>query len=59
MPDSEKLKRRWVRFSLATLLFISLCISGLFGGHKGLKYMTELPKESAWSPEALAGAGLR
>ena len=34
-------------------------ISGLFGAHKGLKYMAELPKESAWSPEALAGAGLR
>ena len=34
-------------------------ISGLFGSHKGLKYMTELPKESAWAPEALAGAGLR
>jgi hypothetical protein len=34
-------------------------ISGLFGPHKGLKYMTELPKESAWSPEALAGSGLR
>ncbi len=34
-------------------------ITGLFGPNRGLKYMTELPKESAWSPEALAGAGLR
>jgi len=34
-------------------------ITGLFGAHNGLKYMTELPKDSAWSPEALAGAGLR
>src|SRR5262249_28124902 len=34
-------------------------ISGLFGAHNGLKYMSELPKESAWSPEARGGAGLR
>jgi hypothetical protein len=34
-------------------------ITGLFGPHHGLKYMTELPKDTFWSPEALAGAGLR
>ena len=34
-------------------------ITGLFGPNRGLKYMTELPKESAWSPETLAGSGLR
>jgi hypothetical protein len=34
-------------------------ITGLFGPHRGLKYMTELPKDTAWSPEALAGAGVR
>ena len=34
-------------------------ITGLFGPHRGLKYMAELPRESAWSAEALAGAGLR
>ena len=34
-------------------------ISGLFGMHSGLKYMTELPRESAWTAEALAGAGVR
>jgi hypothetical protein len=34
-------------------------ISGLFGPNKGLRYMTQLPKDSAWSPEALAGSGLR
>jgi len=34
-------------------------VSGLFGIHGGLKYMSELPKESFWSPEALAGAGIR
>ena len=34
-------------------------ITGLFGPNQGLKYMAELPKESAWSSEALAGAGLR
>ena len=34
-------------------------ISGLFGAHAGLKYMTELPKASAWSPDSLAGSGLR
>jgi hypothetical protein len=33
-------------------------ISGLFGAHGGLKYMTELPRDRDWSPEALAGAGL-
>jgi len=34
-------------------------ITGLFGPYSGLKYMTELPKDSFWSSEALAGAGLR
>jgi hypothetical protein len=34
-------------------------ITGLFGPNRGLKYMTELPKESAWAPDALAGSGLR
>ena len=34
-------------------------ITGLFGPYKGLKYMTELPKDSVWSSEALAGSGLR
>ena len=34
-------------------------ITGLFGPYNGLKYMTELPKDSFWSSEALAGAGLR
>ena len=34
-------------------------ITGLFGPHNGLKYMTELPRDSSWSSEALAGAGLR
>ena len=34
-------------------------VSGLFGMGGGLKYMSELPRESAWTPDALAGAGLR
>jgi len=34
-------------------------ISGLFGTYGGLKYMTELPRDSAWTAEALAGAGVR
>ena len=34
-------------------------VSGLFGMSGGLKYMTELPRETAWTPDALAGAGLR
>jgi hypothetical protein len=34
-------------------------ITGLFGGYSGLKYLTELPSESFWSPDALAGAGVR
>ena len=34
-------------------------ITGLFGPYRGLKYMTETPKDVFWSPEALAGAGLR
>ena len=34
-------------------------ITGLFGTYGGLKYMTELPRDSAWTPDALAGAGLR
>ena len=39
MSDSNNTKRRWVRFSLATLLFVSLCISGLLGGYQsGYRY---------------------
>jgi hypothetical protein len=34
-------------------------VSGLFGAYNGLKYMTELPRDSFWSSEALAGSGLR
>ena len=34
-------------------------ITGLFGTYGGLKYMTELPRDTAWTPDALAGAGLR
>jgi len=34
-------------------------VTGLFGAYNGLKYMTELPKESFWSAEALAGSGVR
>ena len=34
-------------------------ITGLFGIYRGLKYLTELPGESFWSPDALAGAGVR
>jgi hypothetical protein len=34
-------------------------VTGLFGMHGGLKYMTELPRESTWTADALAGAGLR
>jgi hypothetical protein len=34
-------------------------VSGLFGTYGGLKYMTELPRDTAWTADALAGAGLR
>jgi hypothetical protein len=34
MSESEKPKRRWARFSLATLLFMSLCIGGLLAGYQ-------------------------
>jgi hypothetical protein len=34
-------------------------ISGLFGTYGGLKYMSELPRESAWTADALAGTGIR
>ncbi len=34
-------------------------VTAMFGTYGGLKYMTELPKEASWSPEALAGAGIR
>jgi hypothetical protein len=33
--------------------------NGLFGGHAGVKYLAEMPAESYWAPEALAGAGVR
>jgi uncharacterized protein DUF1329 len=34
-------------------------VTALFGTYGGLKYMTELPRESAWTSDALAGAGVR
>jgi uncharacterized protein DUF1329 len=34
-------------------------VTGLFGPYSGLKYMTELPRETAMSADALAGAGVR
>jgi|SRR5690242_5307231 len=34
-------------------------ITGLFGTYGGLKYMSELPRDTFWTPDALAGAGLR
>ncbi len=34
-------------------------VTGLFGGHNGLKYLTEMPSETFWASEALAGSGLR
>jgi hypothetical protein len=33
-------------------------INGLYGPHGGVKYIEPLSK-SQWSPEALAGAGIR
>lgn len=34
MSRTDCPKRRWIRFSLATLLFISLCVAGLLGGYQ-------------------------
>ena len=34
MADRQSHKRRWLRFSLATLLFASLCIGGLLSGYR-------------------------
>lgn len=34
MPASQLMKLRWFRFSLATFLFVSLCIDGLIGGYQ-------------------------
>ena len=34
-------------------------INGLFGAYTGLKYLTDMPAETFWSSEALAGAGVR
>ena len=34
-------------------------ITGLLGPYSGVKYLTEMPPESFWASEALAGAGLR
>ena len=34
-------------------------ITGLFGSYQGLKYMTELPRDSFWTADSLAGAGVR
>src|SRR5437868_1833475 len=34
MSTAEKPKRRWLRFSLATFFFASLCIGGLIAGYE-------------------------
>jgi len=34
-------------------------VTALFGSYGGLKYMTDLPRDSAWTADALAGAGIR
>ena len=34
-------------------------ITGLLGLYSGASYLAEMPSESFWSPEALAGAGIR
>jgi Protein of unknown function (DUF1329) len=34
-------------------------VLGLAGGYQGVKYMTELPAETFWSAEQLAGTGVR
>jgi len=34
MTDHPKRAKRWLRFSLATLLFVSLCIGGLLAGYQ-------------------------
>jgi len=34
-------------------------VTALFGTYGGLKYMTELPRDSAWSADALAASGVR
>jgi hypothetical protein len=34
MSKSSRPARRWLRFSLATLLFFSLCVCGLLGGYQ-------------------------
>ena len=34
-------------------------VTGLMNAYSGAKYMTEMPAETFWSSEALAGAGVR
>jgi hypothetical protein len=34
-------------------------VNALAGQYSGLKYVTEMPSDSFWSPDALAGAGVR
>ena len=34
-------------------------VLGLAGEYHGIKYMTELPAETFWSAEQLAGTGVR
>ncbi|MBI3523906.1 MAG: DUF1329 domain-containing protein [Betaproteobacteria bacterium] len=34
-------------------------VNGLYGAHEGIKHMTEMPGDAFFSPEALAGAGVR
>jgi hypothetical protein len=34
-------------------------VLGLIGEYHGIKYMTEMPAETFWSPEQLAGTGVR
>jgi len=34
-------------------------VNGLSGPYKGVVYLTEMPPDSFWSSDALAGAGIR
>jgi hypothetical protein len=34
-------------------------VIGLIAGYSGIKYLTEMPAQTFWAPDALAGAGLR
>jgi hypothetical protein len=50
MSENTRLGKRWLRFSLATFLFASLCIAGLIAGHQsGFRHGYQSGKQTRYN----------